>query len=60
MDVGLGKVRHESKHLAITHVYTEKKGSIEWMCKQLEISKTETFTKAIGGNPGAKPIFHSD
>lgn len=38
----------------------KKVKELEWMCKQLEISKTETFAKAIGGNPGAKPIFHSD
>lgn len=33
----LGKVRHESKDLAIRHFYAEKNWSIEWMCGQLEI-----------------------
>ncbi len=39
----LGKVRHESKYLAIKHFHTEKNWSIEWMCKQLEISRAAYY-----------------
>lgn len=39
----LGKVRHESKYLAIRHFYMEKNWSIEWMCKQLEISRAAYY-----------------
>ena len=39
----LGKVRHESKYLAIRHFQTEKNWSIEWMCKQLEISRAAYY-----------------
>ena len=34
----LGKLRFESKYLAIRHFYEEKQWSINWMCKQLGIS----------------------
>ena len=34
-DVRLGKVRHESKYLAIEYFHTEKNWSIGWMCKHL-------------------------
>lgn len=39
----LGKVRHESKYLVVQHFYTEKSWSIEWMCKQLEISRAAYY-----------------
>ena len=39
----LGKVRHESKYLAVRHFQTEKNWSIEWMCKQLEISRAAYY-----------------
>lgn len=39
----LGKVRYESKYLAIKHFYTEKNWSIEWMCKQLEVSRAAYY-----------------
>ena len=39
----LGKVRHESKYLAVRHFNTEKKWSIEWMCRQLEISRASYY-----------------
>mgnify|MGYP000772404871 FL=1 len=39
----LGKVRHESKYLAIEYFHTEKKWSIEWMCRQLEISRAAYY-----------------
>ncbi len=39
----LGKVRYESKYLAIQHFHTEKNWSIEWMCKQLEISRAAYY-----------------
>ena len=35
----LGKVRYESKYLAVKHFYEDKKWSVNWMCKQLGISK---------------------
>lgn len=39
----LGKVRHESKYLAIKYFHEEKNWSIEWMCKQLEISRAAYY-----------------
>ena len=39
----LGKVRHESKYLAIKHFHAEKNCSIEWMCKQLEVSRAAYY-----------------
>lgn len=35
----LGKTRHESKYLVIKYFHEENNWSIEWMCKQLEISR---------------------
>ena len=42
-DVRLGKVRYESKYLAIKYYHVEKGWSIEWMCKQLEISRAAYY-----------------
>lgn len=39
----LGKLRYESKYLAIRHLHDAKKWSIEWMCKQLEISRAAYY-----------------
>ena len=39
----LGKVRHESKYLAVRHFHEEKGWSIEWMCRQLEISRAAYY-----------------
>lgn len=39
----LGKVRFESKYLAIQHFYAEKGWSIRWMCRQLGISKAAYY-----------------
>ena len=39
----LGKVRYESKYLAIKYFHVEKNWSIEWMCKQLEISRSAYY-----------------
>lgn len=39
----LGKLRYESKYLAIRHLHDMKKWSIEWMCKQLEISRAAYY-----------------
>ncbi len=39
----LGKIRYESKYLAIKHFHTEKTWSIEWMCKQLAISRAAYY-----------------
>ena len=39
----LGKVRHESKYLAIRHFYAKKNWSIKWMCRQLEISRAAYY-----------------
>lgn len=39
----LGKVRYESKYLAIMHFHKEKDWSIEWMCRQLEISRAAYY-----------------
>ena len=34
----LGKLRHQSKYMTIQYFYKEKHWSINWMCKQLDIS----------------------
>lgn len=39
----LGKVRYESKYLAIKYFHAEKNWSIEWMCKHLEISRAAYY-----------------
>lgn len=39
----LGKQRNESKYLAIKYFYEEKHWSIDWMCKQLEISRAAYY-----------------
>lgn len=39
----LGKVRHESKYLAIRYFHTEKKWSVGWMCGHLEISRAAYY-----------------
>ena len=39
----LGKVRYESKYLAIQYFHTAENWSIEWMCKQLEISRAAYY-----------------
>lgn len=39
----LGKVRYESKYLAIQYFHTEKNWSIGWMSKQLEISRAAYY-----------------
>lgn len=39
----LGKVRHESEYLTVRHYHTEKNWSIEWVCRQLEISRAAYY-----------------
>ena len=39
----LGKVRYESKYLAIKHFHAEKGWSIQWMCSQLGISRASYY-----------------
>lgn len=39
----LGKLRHESKYLAISYFHKTQKWSIEWMCRQLEISRAAYY-----------------
>ena len=39
----LGKVRHESKYLAVRHFHAEKNWSIGWMCSQLGISRAAYY-----------------
>lgn len=39
----LGKVRFESKYLAIQFYYREKKWSIRWMCRQLGVTKAAYY-----------------
>lgn len=38
-----GKVRYEPKYLAIKYFHDKKKWSIEWMCKQLGISRAAYY-----------------
>ena len=39
----LGKVRHESKYLAVRHFHAEKNWGIGWMCRQLGISRAAYY-----------------
>ena len=39
----LGKLRYESKYLAIRHFHETEQWSIAWMCKQLEISRAAYY-----------------
>ena len=39
----LGNQRHESKYMAIKFFYEKKNWSINWMCKQLEISRAAYY-----------------
>lgn len=39
----LGKLRHESKYMAIKFFYETKNWSINWMCKQFEISRAAYY-----------------
>ena len=39
----IGKVRYESKYLAVRHFHSEKSWSIEWMCRQLELSRAAYY-----------------
>jgi len=41
--VRLGKLRHESKYMAIKFFYETKNWSINWMCKQLELSRAAYY-----------------
>jgi transposase InsO family protein len=41
--VSLGKLRYESKYLAIGHFHETKKWSIKWMCEQLKISRATYY-----------------
>lgn len=50
----LGKVRHESKYLAVRHFRAEKNWSIEWMCRQLEISRAAYYKWLHRNVPGAE------
>lgn len=39
----LGKLRFESKYMAVKYFYTEKSWSIKWMCDQLGISRAAYY-----------------
>ena len=39
----LGRLRYASKYLAIQHFYREKHWSINWMCKQLEVTRAAYY-----------------
>ena len=39
----LGRVRYESKYLAIQYFHTEKQWDISWMCKTLEIARASYY-----------------
>jgi len=41
--VRLGKQRNESKYLAVKYFYEEKQWSINWMCRQLNISRAAYY-----------------
>lgn len=38
-----GKQRHESKYLAVKYYYEEKQWSVNWMCRQLNISRAAYY-----------------
>ena len=42
-EVRLGRVRFESKYLAIQYYHEEKDWSIRWMCRQVGISKAAYY-----------------
>ena len=50
----LGKVRYESKYLTIRHFHAEKGWCIEWMCRQLEISRAAYYKWLHRGIPDAE------
>lgn len=39
----LGRLRYASKYLAIQHFYTERQWSINWMCKQLGVTRAAYY-----------------
>ena len=39
----LGKLRYDSRFMAIKFFYENKHGSLNWMCKQLEISRAAYY-----------------
>lgn len=41
--MSLGKLRHESKYLAVKYFYEEKGWSISWMCEQLAIAHSAYY-----------------
>ena len=41
--MSLGKVRHESKYLAVRHFHAQRDWSIGWMCSQLGISRAAYY-----------------
>ena len=41
--MSLGKLRYESKYLAIQYFYETKEWSINWMCKQLHLSRAAYY-----------------
>lgn len=48
----LGRQRHESKYLAIKYFYEEKQWSINWMCRQLDISRAAYYKWLCRSVPG--------
>ena len=47
-------MRHESKYLAVRHFHTEKSWCIEWMRKQLEISRAAYYKRLHRDVPDAE------
>ena len=41
--MSLGKLRYESKYLAVQYFYETKEWSINWMCKQLNLSRAAYY-----------------
>lgn len=39
----IGKLRYDSKYMAIKYFYEEKHWSVKWMCKELEISRAAYY-----------------
>lgn len=41
--MSIGKLRYDSKYVAIKYFYEEKHWSVKWMCKELEISRAAYY-----------------
>ena len=50
----LGRQRYESRYLAIKYFYEEKQWNINWMCRQLDISRAALLAENLVPYPIAE------